>query len=160
MDRILEALDRTERLLLDLGARLRETVDEPGLEALAPRETALALSRAALREGDTVRLRRWLTLASATEAPARVAAAARRIDELAGEERSFLGHAVRALADAGRVLTTPADRAEVLALAADAARRRGDVEVATSFARFAAEAGPATPAGKHARFLLERMARP
>jgi hypothetical protein len=158
-ERVRGALDVVEQTLLILRANAPKDreVDTSGRAA---REFALTIARAAHRAGDAVRREQWLGEATSGDVAADIGDAASRIRTWAQQEDRYLALASAALAHAAdRAEGEP--KAELLALAADATRRRAiDPESdllnqARELARRAAPLGG--PGAKHAAFLLERL---
>ena len=144
------SLDLVERTLLDLKATFRDTSEVPG-GALTPRELALALARAAHREGDGSVRDRWIERATqGREVPKAVTDAADRLKVLADAEKAPLARAVASLA-AGAERATGDRRSELLVLAADAARRADDVPRARTLIQSAYAAATSNEAKERAQ---------
>lgn len=123
--RAVASIDEVERTLLDLRTGLREKSEAGG--DMPPRELALALARAALREGSAPVRDRWIERATiGRDVPEAVREAADRLRSLARAESRLLVRALGCLAPAADHASGERRR-ELLVLAADSARRSGDV---------------------------------
>jgi hypothetical protein len=158
-ERARSALDLIEQTLLILRGNLR-TDRESDLSGRAAREFALAVARAAHRSGDGVRREQWLGEATQGDAPNDIVQEAARLRSWSQEESAYLGRAAEALAR-GAENAPPERRAVLLALAADATRRRisdPDSDLVRDARTLAQRAAAGTGAGaRHATFLLERL---
>ncbi|MCO5166882.1 MAG: hypothetical protein M9894_11010 [Planctomycetes bacterium] len=136
-----------ERRVLEAQAHLAVTPSEAGLE--------LVLARAWARFGDPERRERWLEAARARHGEA-VAAEAARLRAACAEEARLLAAARARFEQAAARADAPSERARLLVLAGDAARRVGDAEAARRLLGQAIEADPDGRLADVARALLER----
>ncbi len=134
----------------DLAA-LRRRISPP--TALPAVGLELVLARAWARFGDPAARDRWL-LAAGVRHGARVAAEVERIRDACAVERDLLARA-RPLLEAAGQAARGEDRARLLLLAGDAARRTGDATAARPLLEAAAAADPTSPWAGRARLLLE-----
>jgi hypothetical protein len=149
-------------LLLRASLRTDKGLDLTGRQM---RELALAIGRAAHRSGDAPRREQWLDEATKPPAGPEWTDAAQRTRDCVKVEEKYLALAAAAL-EKGAARCQGERRAGLLALAADMVRRLIDdpkselVWKARALATHAAEgADAASPAARHATFLLERLGR-
>lgn len=126
------------------------------LAAGAPLEAGaeLVLARGWIRDGDVARRERWLEAALARHGDA-VAPEVARVRQACAEEARLLRLA-RACFEAAAADAPPAERARLLFLAGDGARRAGDIEDAQRLLALVVELEPGGRLASAARALVER----
>lgn len=146
---------RARHLLGDLERRVREA--RAGAAAGAPSEAGaeLMLARGWIRFGDVARRERWLAAARARHGEA-ISTEVTRVRQACAEEARLLELARACFTEAATRARTPAERARLLFLAGDAARRAGDLEQARGLLARAIEAAPQGRLAGVARALVER----
>ncbi|MDC3378861.1 hypothetical protein OAX78_01080 [Planctomycetota bacterium] len=137
----------------------REQANEAG--ALHRGDLLLAVACAWERWGDPVRRDHWLdaveVFAGEGAAAERLQREVVRIRRSCAEERRLLGVARESLLNVADAAAGPPERARLLYLAGDAARRRGELELARADLHAAAAAFPPGEAAARAEALLEHM---
>ena len=123
-ERAAHGLSRLEQELFALRADL-----PPEVARRAQGEQLLALARAATRLGDPAARERWLRLGE-TRLGERLTARVQAVRQACAEEARLLGLAGQALLQAAEGETDPRQRARLLYLGGDCARRRGDPRAA------------------------------
>ncbi len=159
-ERVRGALDLVEQTLLVLRAK-HETDRQANATRRAARQEALAVARAAHRAGEGNRRDHWVYVASQKGTPEPdITEEANRLRNWVGREDQYLALATASLARAGE-RATGARRSELMALAADALRRRISdtdsalIPVVKQYVKEALEGSG--PGVQHAEFIRGRV---